>query len=634
MDEDPDLDKLAELVADGNSIDWEGLARGAADDPRRRLLEHLRIIVDIAERHRSAIDEDPAADASTHPEPAADIALPHRSVPDGVVASGHLQQWGHLLLRRKIGEGSFGEVYHAHDTWLDHPVALKLLKPEVAARDTSHRILHEARRLARVRHPNVVTVHGADLHDGRLGFWMELIEGETLSSLLASGRMSAKEAAQIGQEVCLALAAVHHAGLVHRDVKAQNVMRTNDGGRIILMDFGAGQPMGIPATGRPQGTPLYVAPEIFAGAPADIATDIYALGVLLYHLVTGLYPVSGASLQELLDAHRGGKRQQLRNERPDLPDWFVTAVERALDPAPSLRFKSSGDFHVALSPPPVGQTGTTRWLAIRTGLAAAAGLLVLTLGLGVLGSRAFEVVLRIDPEFSAGLAGYLRVGGRALWSFALVWAMAAAAFAGVAGIVAWILPHTGPVGRACRRIEAAIDPTFAGIVVVTAGVAGLAAVTWGFYDVYYALTALALDPHPESLDLSILGPAGRGLHRLHSQGTVMISFLLGLAALRWFPRLERRAPDPGRVQRLKWAALVVALFAVAAETGTRGFLWDDREVVSFKNRRAFVIGTSGTELLLYAPAKGERTYSRVRIDDADLSRNLTSGALFEQDNGN
>jgi len=273
MDEDPDLDKLAELVADGNSIDWDDLARVPADDPRRRLLEHLRIIAEIAERHRSAIDEDPAAEASTEPAPADDdiATLPRRSAPDGALASGNLQQWGHLLLRRKIGEGSFGEVYHAHDTWLDHPVALKLLKPEVAARDTSHRILHEARRLARVRHPNIVTVHGADLHHGRLGFWMELIEGETLSSLLGNGRMSPGEAAQIGQEVCLALAAVHQAGLVHRDVKAQNVMRTNDGGRIILMDFGAGQPMGIAPTGRPQGTPLYVAPEIFAGAPADVA---------------------------------------------------------------------------------------------------------------------------------------------------------------------------------------------------------------------------------------------------------------------------------------------------------------------------------------------------------------------------
>src|SRR6185436_16134000 len=216
-------------------------------------------------------------------------------------------------------------VFHAHDTWLDHPVALKLLKPEVAARDTSQRILHEARRLARVRHPNVVTVHDADAHGGRLGFWMELVEGETLSALVSRGRLSPGEAAQIGQELCLALAAVHHAGLVHRDVKAQNVMRTRDGGRILLMDFGAGEPRGA-TRGGGQGTPLYVAPELFKGAPAAVSTDIYALGVLLYHLVTSQYPVTAASLAELIDAHAKGSRRRLHDVRPDLPDAFVTVV--------------------------------------------------------------------------------------------------------------------------------------------------------------------------------------------------------------------------------------------------------------------------------------------------------------------
>ena len=177
--------------------------------------------------------------------------------------SGGLGRWGHLELRRKIGEGAFGEVFRAHDSWLDHPVALKLLKPEIAQTDYSARILYEARRLARVRHPNVVSVHGADMHDGRIGFWMDLIEGETLADLVAGGRLSAGEASHIGGEVCLALAAVHRANLVHRDVKAQNVMRASDGGRIILMDFGAGEFIGKRSnSGRVRGTPLYLAPEI------------------------------------------------------------------------------------------------------------------------------------------------------------------------------------------------------------------------------------------------------------------------------------------------------------------------------------------------------------------------------------
>ena len=123
-------------------------------------------------------------------------------------------------------------MFHAHDLWLDHPVALKLLRPEIAKSDFSARILHEARRLARVRHPNVVNVHGADMHDGRIGFWMDLIEGETLTDLLSRGPLSPGETTHIGQELCLALAAVHGANLIHRDVKAQNVMRASNGGRI------------------------------------------------------------------------------------------------------------------------------------------------------------------------------------------------------------------------------------------------------------------------------------------------------------------------------------------------------------------------------------------------------------------
>src|SRR5262245_36476634 len=294
-EDDPDfLDKLAESVADGDSIDWKKLDSLPPDDARRRLLENVRLVAEIAEQHRSPVEDLVADMAST--EPATDgrgrigwVRPPAIAVSPG---DDDLGRWGHLVLRRKIGEGAFGEVFHAHDTWLDHPVALKLLKPDIAESDISSRILHEARRLARVRHPNVVSVHGADMHDGRIGFWMDLIEGETLADLVANGRLSAGEASHIGGEVCLALAAVHHANLVHRDVKAQNVMRASDGGRIILMDFGAGEFIGTRSnSGRVRGTPLYLAPEIFKGADATVASDIYSLGVLLYHLVTGEYPV-------------------------------------------------------------------------------------------------------------------------------------------------------------------------------------------------------------------------------------------------------------------------------------------------------------------------------------------------------
>jgi len=196
-----------------------------------------------------------------------------------------------------------------------------------------------------------------------------------------------------------------------------------------------------------------------------------------------------------------------------------------------------------------------------------------------------------------------------------------------------IWPHLGIVRRLSTSLSDRVDPSLQAGLAVLAGVIGFLALFWQFSDVYTAITALALDPHPEVLDLSMLGWPGRGIHRIHSQICVAVSFLLGLAALRWFPRLEKRALDPLRIRRLRWAALVIAVLFVAKETVTRPLIWDRREIVSFENRLAFVIGDRSGELLLYTPARGERKYVRVRVDAPDLRRNVGARALFlESDN--
>ena len=179
-----DLEDLIALVADGGSINWDELRKAAPDDEARAILSRLRLIAAIAEVHRSQVDEITTAGATdTAPERALSPAWPPvRAHGAGASTQGESTKWGHLLLVRKIGEGSYGEVYHAHDPWLDHPVALKLLKPGVESRVPPSDLLHEARKLVRVRHANVVTVHGADRHDGRVGFWMDFIDGETLAT--------------------------------------------------------------------------------------------------------------------------------------------------------------------------------------------------------------------------------------------------------------------------------------------------------------------------------------------------------------------------------------------------------------------------------------------------------------------
>src|SRR4029453_2894471 len=202
------------------------------------------------------------------------------------------------------------------DSHLNRDVALKLLRGDVTHFRPIDRLLSEARKLAQVRHPNVVTVHGADVRDGRAGLWMELVEGQTLDAWLrVHGPMGAGEAATTGIDLSRALAAVHAADLVHGDVKAQNVVR-EQGGRIVLMDFGAGRAQGADAAGV-AGTPMYLAPGVLAGEPPTIQSDLYSLGVLLFHLLTRAYPYTGADVDGLRDAHADGERRWLRDLRPD-----------------------------------------------------------------------------------------------------------------------------------------------------------------------------------------------------------------------------------------------------------------------------------------------------------------------------
>jgi tetratricopeptide (TPR) repeat protein len=267
---------------------------------------------------------------------------------DSRPAAGTPTQWGPFRLIEKVGQGGFGQVYRAWDSTLEREVALKLLLPRDLDPDEDVKaVLREARLMARVRHPNVVPVYGVDRHDGRVGFWSDFVRGKTLSALLAAqGPFGYREAALIGIELGKALRAVHAAGLLHRDIKTANAMR-EEGGRILLMDFGLTHEHD--ATYRFGGTAACLAPELLAARPASVSSDIYALGVLLFHLVTAKYPVEGTSYGELKAAHESGSRLSLTDERPDLPEQFVHVVETAIDRDPKKRYATAGQIVAALS---------------------------------------------------------------------------------------------------------------------------------------------------------------------------------------------------------------------------------------------------------------------------------------------
>jgi TolB-like protein len=354
----------AARIADGEEVDWASLPAETDHD----IASELALVEQIAAGHRQLHQILPVTPDT-----------PKHLVPDRA-------RWGHLDLLNIVGRGSYGIVYRAWDTRLERLVALKLFHG--AARPEA--VMEEGRMLARVRHENVVAIYGAAVFDGVAGIWMELVHGRTLDTIVnAGGPMSAPEAAAIGVDIAKALAAVHAAGLLHCDVKAQNVVQ-EPGGRVVLTDFGAGR-LAPEMRDDDQivdvaGTPRYMAPELFhRGASATRATDIYSLGVLLYFLVSGKYPVAGTTLSELRRNHENHAVRALRDIKPGLPPALIEAVTQATDRDPSRRPESAAIVQgmlatVATQPLPVSESKRPVWWVLAPALVLLIALAVWAVG--------------------------------------------------------------------------------------------------------------------------------------------------------------------------------------------------------------------------------------------------------------
>ena len=307
------LEGVASAILDDSPIDWADI-ESRSEQTDRSMLQQLRLLATLRSVARST------------------------ESPEG----SKLESWAHLRVFERIGRGAFGEVYRAWDPRLDREVALKLLPIDSAANDSGKAaIIEEGRLLARVRHPNVVTLYGAERIGDRIGLWMELVKGRTLEDVLREGRVfTPKEVVDLGVELCKAIAAVHGAGLIHRDVKAQNVMVADDG-RVVLMDFGTGRELAEESETSVAGTPLYLAPDVLSGENATAQSDIYSVGVLLYRLLTRSFPVRANSLADLRRAHAAGQRTDVRSARPDVPSRLARAIERAIDPQSERRYQSA-----------------------------------------------------------------------------------------------------------------------------------------------------------------------------------------------------------------------------------------------------------------------------------------------------
>lgn len=256
-------------------------------------------------------------------------------------------------LVRPLGHGAMATVDLVHDMELDRPVALKRLAENLARdADLRRRFVREARLAARLSHPNVVRIFDVGEDGGRPFIAMEYVEGETLAELLASrGRLPPAEVARLGVQICAALAAAHAAGLVHRDVKPQNLILGRDGA-LRLGDFGIAVGHGgtqLTLAGTVLGTAGYLAPEQARGEQVTAAADIYAAGAVLYELLTG-EPARGAVSLAELGAEGGFLPPDLARRVPDAPDELVAAVLACLSARPEERPPSAAELARRLAP--------------------------------------------------------------------------------------------------------------------------------------------------------------------------------------------------------------------------------------------------------------------------------------------
>jgi eukaryotic-like serine/threonine-protein kinase len=260
----------------------------------------------------------------------------------------------HYRINAAIGAGGMGEVYRATDTKLGREIALKIL-PLDMARDPERlvRFQREARTVAALNHPNIVTIHSVEEAEGFHFLTMELVEGQSLNRRITDGGMPVEQILEIAGALSEALAAVHEKGILHRDLKPANVMVTNDG-HVKALDFGLAKDahgdydVTLTSPGNTQpgvvtGTPAYMSPEQIAGRMLDHRTDIFSLGVMLHEMATGQRPFVGRSLAELTSAILRDTPPLVTEVRPDLPGDLARIIRRCLEKDPRYRMQTARD---------------------------------------------------------------------------------------------------------------------------------------------------------------------------------------------------------------------------------------------------------------------------------------------------
>src|SRR5262245_630227 len=318
----------------------------------------------------TVVTPDPVAGTPTVPTPPCPPSTPPAA-------------FGRYQVRRAIGVGGFGAVYLGHDTQLDRPVAIKVLRAGASpAKAEDKQVLPEARRLAQLRHPGIVTVHDVGVHEGQFYIVSDYLDGPDLGRWLRDHRPSWPETARIAAAVADALAHAHARLIIHRDVKPANILLTADGAPV-LVDFGLALDETQAGGGEKaavSGTPWYMSPEQAAGAAyrLDGRTDVYSLGIVLYEMLTGRVPFRATDLVELLRQVRDDEppppRQLMRDIPPELERVCLKALAKRQQDRYTTAADLAEDLRRTLAMPAQPPASRQEPIALRTGEPRAAPL--------------------------------------------------------------------------------------------------------------------------------------------------------------------------------------------------------------------------------------------------------------------
>ena len=631
------LDSLADRLLESDAVDWAAELDAARPDDREVILA-LRDIARVAEMSRT-FDQPGDQPGGEPSEQLSDSAGPTLERVDGVGPHVPPRRWGHLEVTEKVGAGASATVFRARDPHLNRDTALKLFHfGRPASPEIKRALMEEGKNLAQVKHQNVVTVYGADEHEGRVALWMEFVQGETLQALVSKqGPLSAEEATSIGADLCDALAAVHAKDLLHGDIKAANVMRES-GGRVVLMDFSTSRAAQAADGSKPRfvGTPLYMAPELFRGESVSVQSDVYSLGVLLYYMVTGKYPVKANTAKELRRAHERGEQILLSEVRSDLPDDFVAAVEGALARDPRERPQSAEALKAALPHTEEAASSVWRRVAIWTGVL---GGVAASLGfLGFVTSMNFNVTLHVPPEFaSESVFDYFIWGVRAMIPAGYyVWDSIKPAILLVAAVILFLMLSgrwklrdvVNQLVRKRRQLLDRFDPLAIAAGFFLLGLGSIVALGWMFQDVSDAMDRMYSSSAMSGVDLAALGPDWASYHILRKRLYSLLIFVLALFAAGAFPYLRNRM-KPNVVRLMKAATVLMILVAAVMMVIPYRLLWHTKlELVAFEGHNAFIIARNPPDLFLYVPASPDQ--SRVVVDETDPRIERGQDRVFEE----